>query len=335
MNFNNIKKIVEENYDISISSIEKVKSTYKIFTKSEEYCLKVIQYKYPHFKFILSTIDHLKNRGFENIPNIINTKKQSNYIKFDDKFAYLTPWLKCRECNYDNPIDLKNATIKLAELHKFSEGFSIDRTMKPRIGWFSWSKIFTTRGEEILDFKNRISQKAYKSEFDKLYLSIMNDELQKVERTLNYISSSNYFESMKKEVMKRGFCHHDYAHHNVLIGESNKIYIIDFDYCILDTHLHDLSSLCIRTMKEGKWDISKFKQILNNYSKIKSVTQSDIKIMSALIEFPQAYWQLGIQYYWEQQPWEEEFFIRKLIKYSKDREMREEFIKDIRELMWG
>lgn len=334
MNYNNIKKIVEENYEINIVSIEKVKSTYKILTKDEEYCLKVIKYKYPHFKFILSTMDHLKNRGFENIPEIIKNKKQSNYIKLDDKFAYMTPWLKCRECNYDNPIDLREATIKLAELHKFSEGFSINRTMRPRIAWFSWSKVFATRGEEILDFKHRISQKAYKSEFDKFYLSIMNDELEKVERTLNHISNSSYFEAMKKEVMKRGFCHHDYAHHNVLIGENNKVYIIDFDYCILDTHLHDLSSLCIRTMKEGKWDINKFKEILNNYSKVKNVKQSDIEIMSALIEFPQAYWQLGIQYYWEQQPWGEEFFIRKLIKYSKDREMREEFIRDIRELMW-
>ena len=38
--------------------------------------------------------------------------------------------------------------------------------MKPRIGWFSWLKVFETRKNEILDFQNRISQKAYKSKFD-------------------------------------------------------------------------------------------------------------------------------------------------------------------------
>ena len=35
-----------------------------------------------------------------------------------------------------------------------------------RIGWYSWIKVFNTRCDEILDFKNRINQKAYKSNFD-------------------------------------------------------------------------------------------------------------------------------------------------------------------------
>lgn len=54
---------------------------------------------------------------------------------------------------------------------------------------------------------------------------------------------------MDKEVMKMGFCHHDYAHHNILVDDKNELNIIDFDYCILDSHLHDLASLLIRAMK--------------------------------------------------------------------------------------
>lgn len=45
------------------------------------------------------------------------------------------------------------------------------------------------------------------------------------------------------------FCHHDYANHNILIDSENQIYIIDFDYCMLDTKLHDLASILIRVMK--------------------------------------------------------------------------------------
>lgn len=30
--------------------------------------------------------------------------------------------------------------------------------------------------------------------------------------------------------------------------------------------------------------------------------------MREFIRFPQAFWQIGLQVYWEQQPWGEEFF---------------------------
>lgn len=82
-------------------------------------------------------------------------------------------------------------------------------------------------------------------------------------------------------------------------------------------------------MKDGKWDINKFKKIINDYSKVKNITDEEIKILKYFIMFPQAYWQLGIQYYWEQQPWKEEVFINKLLKYINDIEMRKEFIEQL------
>ena len=247
----------------------------------------------------------------------------------ENKFAYLTKWIDSRESNYDNPVELQMATVNLANLHKCSEGFSINSKMKPRIYWGNWIKNFETRGEEILDFKKRIYQKAYKSEFDLLYLTIMIEQLENVENSIINLKKSNYMTLMGREIMRRGFCHHDYAHHNVLLDSNNEIKIIDFDYCILDTHLHDLGSLCIRVMKDGKWDVDKFKKIISDYSTIKMVDEEEIKILKCFFMFPQSYWQLGIQYYWEQQPWKEEVFINKLLKYINDIEMRREFIKEL------
>ena len=57
--------------------------------------------------------------------------------------------------------------------------------------------------------------------------------------------------------------------------------------------------------------------------------------MAGFMEFPQAYWQLGIQYYWEEQPWGEEFFLKKLEKIHEDREYRQDFINDFRSNKWG
>ena len=133
---------------------------------------------------------------------------------------------------------------------------------------------------------------------------------------------------MDREVKKRGFCHHDFAHHNILIDKDQQINIIDFDYCILDTHIHDLASLLIRVMKDGKWNNKTGDLIINNYREVLEVTDDELKIMKYFIMFPQSFWQIGLQYYWEQQPWNEEVFINKIIRYLEDVEYREIFLDE-------
>ena len=321
-----IKSYVEENYGLKVDDIEKVKNSYKIITKDEGYCLKVIKYEFSHFYFILSAMKHLQKNGFTNIPKFIMNKEKKEYGSIDGKYVYLTKWIPSRVSNYDNPLELTRISSELAKLHQCSKGFTLGKNMKPRIGWFSWSNVFETRKNEILDFKNRINQKSYKSEFDLLYLENIEEEVERAEKSILGLQKNNYLKIMEREVFKRSFCHHDYAHHNILIDNNKNINVIDFDYCILDSHLHDLCSLLIRNMKDGKWDEEKSNLILNAYGENMETRQDEIPLIREFIRFPQVFWQIGLQVYWEQQPWGEDFFKNKLEKYLDDREEREEFI---------
>ena len=171
MEISYIKSEIQNKYMLEIESIEKIKNSYKIKTKDGDYGIKMIKYQYPHFYFIISAIKHLKNRGFNNIPEIINTKDGLEYISLGNNYAYLNKWIDSRSCNYKDFDDLKLASVILGKLHNCSEGFTLSRNMRPRIAWFSWIKVFETRCEEILDFKKRIYQKAYRSQFDEIYLN--------------------------------------------------------------------------------------------------------------------------------------------------------------------
>ncbi|MCY6485581.1 CotS family spore coat protein [Clostridium aestuarii] len=330
MESSEIRRILEQEYEMNIDTIEKMKNIYKINASKQKFCLKVIKYEFGHFIFIISAIKHLQEKGFKKIPEMIKTKQKKNYIKLGNDYAYLTPWIDARLCNYDNPIDIKAAVLKLADFHNKSEGFNVTKEMNPRIGWLKWIETYKTRKNEILDFKSRINNKDRKSEFDALYLSIMKEELDRADSAIQNLVQSDYIKKMKNEIRNKGFCHHDYAYHNVLIDKHSEVNIIDFDYCILDTHLHDLSSILIRRMKYGKWDMKNAVEIIDTYNSIKNVEKNDITIMAAFMEFPQDYWQRGIQYYWEKKDWGQEFFLRKLKKYIDDREQKQEFINEFR-----
>lgn len=328
MDILDLKKVVESNYLLKVVDLEKVKNTFKIKSDDGEYCIKIVKYDFPHFKFILSAIEHLQKRGFCTVPEIIKTKDNSRFIKIENNYAYLTKWILSRSSNYGDIHELERITKKLGELHKCSEGFITNKYMKPRIGWFSWINVFETRCNEILDFKKRINQKAKKSNFDKIYLEAIDSELQRAKRSVEDLRHENYMNIMEKEVMKRGFCHHDFAHHNILIDKNEEINIIDFDYCILDSHLHDLSSLMIRVMKGGAWNKDISNLILNSYSVTNSIYEEELNLIKSFIRFPQGFWQIGLQYYWEQQLWEERVFESKILKYLNDVDMRESFIEE-------
>ena len=328
MDTENLKNSIESNYDIKIKSLEKFKNSYKLESENTSYAIKIIKYDFGHFYFILSAIKHLRRRNFNKTPNILKNNQGGDYIQLGNKYAYITEWVTSRVSNYNNPIELGEVSKKLGELHECSSGFTLNREMNPRIGWYSWINVFETRCNEILDFKNRISQKAYKSKFDYIYLDNIEAEIERGKIAIKGLKESNYIEIMDKEVMKRGFCHHDFAHHNILVDENGEFNVIDFDYCILDTHLHDVSSLLIRAMKDGKWSKKKANLILNNYCKSNNIYDEELKLIREFIRFPQVFWQVGIQYYWEQQPWGEEFFIEKINKYLEDIDYREEFLEE-------
>lgn len=322
-----VKKFIEDNYDLQVQHMKKIKNVYRIESDEKYYCFKIIKYKFGHFLFIVSAMNHLRKKGFMEVPKFIESKDGRIHLPYGERNAYLTEWVCSRECNYDNPLDVKIAAETLSELHNKSEGFTLDERMRPRVGWNRWIEIFSTRRNEILDFKSRILKKDKRSRFDEIYFEEIESEIKRCEKCIENLKKSDYSFLMKKEIKKHGFCHHDYANHNVLICRDGKVGIIDFDYCMLDTHLHDLSSLIIRVMKNGKWSMETAENILNWYGDKKVVYNNEIPVMAAFIEFPQAFWQVGIQYYWEKQPWGEEFFENKLKKILNDREERQEFVE--------
>lgn len=330
-----IKELVEKEYGIKAYSVEKMKNVYKIKSKDEVFSLKKIKYEFPHFFFIISAMKHLENNNFNRILPFIKTTSGKDYVVLDDGFAYLNKWINARVSNYENPIEVSTAAVKLSEFHLCSQGFEVNDAMKPRIGWMKWIKTFNTRLDEIQDFKRRIELKKERTPFDNNYYESIKDGMDIGRAAISILEKSNYKEVMEREMKLNGFCHHDYAHHNILIDNNDDMHIIDFDYCILDTHLHDLCSLMIRVMKNEEWDMNTAKFIMDSYNLKYKIKKEDVPIMAGFIMFPQELWQIGIQYYWENQKWDEDFFEKKLLKIIEDMKPRYDFAKELELLNYG
>ena len=326
---NDIKKLVEDNYDITILNINKIKNVYKIVAVEGNFCLKQVKYNFYRFKHILEVLDYLNKNEFDNILDIILTYAGEKYIEFNNVFFYMTKWLESRELNYSNHYDLIRAAQHIAKFHNYSNGFKPSQETEVDIRYMKWFQIFDKKINDILNFKEIIENKNELSSFDKIYLKNIDKNISIANESVENLYKFNYKDIMKQTVKKNYVCHHDLANHNLLLDKFGKVFFIDFDYIIIDTYLHDLGSFISRCLKYGRWNNEKFNIIIKSYKDVKSITKKELLILMSFILFPNDFWQVGVQYYTENINWKEEKFLRRLSRIENDRDDRCDFIKKI------
>jgi len=319
---------IEEKYGFKIIDKEKVRKVYKLYTDKGLKCFKRAHARKSYFLFVFSAVDHLIHNGF-NAP-IAYERTLDNDICIEDGeyIYYVLPWIECRQCKFKKNEDLIKAIKLSAEFHKAASGLKIPDGSQPRIYYGKWPENFEKRLDEIKLFKSIIETKKIKDEFDEVFYPLIDFHLNQGYEAIDLLKNSSYQSISEKAEERSEFCHHDMAEHNFLITPMGEMRIIDFDYCIMDTRLHDVASLVIRNMKHGIWDISKAYFILNEYSKHYPINDEELKVIKYFTVFPQDFWQVGLQYYVEKQPWTMENFMSRLNRVKNDYKKREAFLKE-------
>ncbi len=324
--FNDLKRLVEKNYDITVLNILKYKNVYKIIGVEGDFCLKQFKYDFYRLKHVLEVFKYLIDENFENVLDIIPAFSGEKYVELNNIYFYMTKWIESRELNYSNTYDIIRASQHIAKFHNYSEGFVPNYKIEADIRWGKWIDIFNKKINDILKFKQIIEEKNEKSIFDKIYLKNLDENIKLGNQSIENLKKYNYENIISEHENKGYICHHDLANHNILIDCHNKIYFIDFDYVILDSFLHDLSSFINRVLKYGRWTTDKFNIIIDSYKDVKDISKNEISLALSFMLFPNDFWQLGIQYYYENITWTSEKFLKRLTRFENDKKSKNEFI---------
>ena len=324
----NLKNLIEKNYDITVLSMFKLKNVYKIIGVEGVFCLKQFKYDFCRLEHIFEIFDYLKKNDFDNILDIILTYDGEKYFEFNNVYFYMTVWIESRELNYSNFQDLIRGAQHIAKFHNYGRGFKVLKDKGADIRLMKWIEIFEKKAEDILTFKEIIKNKLELSNFDKIYLKNIDKNISIADESIENLKKFGY-EEMMKNSKSIYICHHDLANHNILLDSIGKIYFIDFDYVILDSYLHDLGSFINRCLKFGKWNNDKFKIIMNAYKDVKHVSKQELSLAMSFILFPNDFWQIGFQYYVEKINWNNEKFLKRLNRFENDKDDKREFIKGL------
>lgn len=306
---------------------------------TETYILKPVTEGFERKKFIYSVHNYLNNRGFLNTDRIILTKSNELTVNINDKRYICNKVVSGRQASVDNLQDAKTAARLLACMHNSGDGFTTERAatlnktvvceseinyVKNDLGQLQ--ELFEHRCKELTRF-NKLAARG-KGVFDYEYMSIADKYCNKAEELCHALKESKY-EEISENYRKTGaVCHKDFAFHNVILSDSYKSGIINFDQASIDLPLFDLTNLIKRRMKKCGWHVSEAYEILEEYSRLRELSKHEIEIMRIVLGFPQKLWRIVNKYYNTRRSWCEKSCLMKLSEIESENDIINKFIKE-------
>lgn len=310
-----------EGFGLKVTDVVPLRNVYLLFTDQGKKILKKVEYSKESLEFIYDAVEYIR-RNFDRIISFNKTTSGELYTIWNGELYCILEGVDGRECEYSNPLDVSIASKGMAELHRASEGYRCSMPEKYLAG--RTIENFRRRCDELRFFKKLASLHEYKNEFDEIFLNNVDYYIEEVERSIKLLGASPYLK-ISGEDDKIVICHHDLAHHNILINEE-KAYFVDFDYAVVDLKIHDICNFINKAVKNFAFDLGRAKAIIEDYCTVNTLDKRELEVLKALITFPEDFYNISKDYYGRRKEWDEDTFLDRLIRKVEYKEDREEFI---------
>ena len=319
-------------FDLLVYDVIPVRKVFILNTDKGDKVLKKVSYSTSQLEFINYGIEYIKSNNFSRIIEFEKTKSKLIYVPWKDDIYCIMNLMEGRECEYSNPVDVMLTSRALAELHIASIGLiyeeSFERLLAKNEQRYLCGKMienFNEKLRELMFFKNIATLNENKNEFDYIFLDHEKYYEENIIRSIEILEQSEYH-NLCNEKDKIAFCHHDLAHHNILINKE-EVYFLDFDYAVVDLKVHDICNFINKVIKNFAYDIEKCHSILNEYRSVNQLDNRELKVLYGMLSFPEDFYSVSRDYYTRKKQWSEEVFLTRLKKKVEYREDREEFLE--------
>lgn len=311
-----------DSFDFLVEDAAPIRSVYVLNTNKGMKILKKVAYGMEELNFLYEALNTIRKK----YPYVINFRESIDgkpYVKYEDGIYVVLDIIEGRDCIFENPLDLKKASSALASLHAAGEDVAIGNTIRNNLGCLP--EKYQEKLKSLKKYKEIANMHVNKSDFDRLYLKHADYYIGCIKKAYSHIERSKYKELCS---LKHTLCHHDLAHHNILMGKDENVYFIDFDYSVIDLPYHDLSNIITKAIKHNEWEIDIANLVLEGYMEKRELSGEEIEVLYGYLLFPQDFYDITSSYYMKNRGWEEDEFRDKLKRKAEYKDDREKFLKE-------
>lgn len=310
-----------DHFNFTVADAAPIRSVFLLSTDQGYKILKKIHYDTEEIKFLYNSLKKIKE-GYPYIINFKETITGEPYVNYKDGTYVVFDIVDGRECMFENQLDIKEAALGLSYYHRAAEGIKINHKTRNMSGKLPLK--YRQCIKDMENYKKIAKMHVNKNEFDSIYLDYCEYYINYSKKAITTLEASDYYEACNTKMV---LCHHDLAHHNIMIGNDNRIYFLDFDYAVIDLPEHDLSNLITKTAKRNNWDYLTLDTIIDSYGSVTKINSSYRDILIGYLMFPIDFYDISKAYYTRTKMWEESDFIEKIKRKAGYKERREELIQ--------
>lgn len=317
-------------FDLYVYEVLPMRKAFVLCTDKGNKILKKINYSIDDLKFIYNALNYI-NRNFKRTMSFEKTLDGEIYTLWNKDMYFIMDLVKGRESEFSNPLDVSIVSKSLASFHKAGEGISSFMNFESKNNCGKLIENLKRKKEEMIFFKNIANWCERKNEFDINFLENVDYNIKEAQKSIDVLENSSYYK-LCGETEKVVLCHHDLAHHNIIIKEDEG-YFIDFDYSMIDLRVHDLCNYINKAIKNVAYDKEKAMGILKDYNKINPIDERELEVLYGMFIFPEDFYSICKDYYGKRKDWNLDTFISKLEKKIDISEDKDRFIYDFSKLI--
>lgn len=287
------------------------------------------------------------DNGFKGIDTYIRNTQGSLVTPDDEGRRFvLKDWFDGRECNVKDLSDISNAVKTLGKLHTIMTGVSGDmmgqsqvimleagseQCHDPQIQAPQMTEMRNTYIRHMKELKlawNYLRNKKRRSEFEQIAYrnigSFYEEAVNAVDKLNNPILDERFEDAKKSGEL----CHGSYNYHNILFG-SGVTAVTNFDKYKNECQISDLYQFMRKILEKYDWDIQVAYKMMDEYDKVKPITDTDLEMLGALFAFPEKFWKVINYYFNGSKSWIPPKSIEKLSMVVEQNDKRKEFLATV------
>lgn len=333
--------VIEKNFAVRVQDFSLLSGSggiYKVRTDTGDFVLKPKRFPDSEFTFIAEACDYLRQQG-QPVAAVVRDEYGRLWQQIQGEDYFLMPYLPGRAADFHSRRQLAAVAAALAGLHQAGSGFHSDSFAdRNKVGGFL--NTVYVKINDLKKWQHSLCAKEQLCYFDFLYRNHGERALIAARQAAD--SLAVYYDELAAVYAERGcICHHDLAHHNIMIDESaggRQVYFIDFDYCVADIFVHDLASILLRIAKANDYKAELPRRFLQRYEEHMPLGGAERRLLWDYLRFPQDFWQLGLAYYEEVPQMTDgkaaaarrRRLEKRLTAYADSLEQREEFLQTMK-----
>ncbi len=235
------------------------------------------------------------------------------------------------ECNVKSIRDILDAVSAMARLH-----IALDRAVEAImsednefvLARGNVAKTIIRHTKEMRMAGNYLKNKKQKTEYEMSIYRNIGRFYAEAQTACSMLDDETVVDGIAKADSSNSLIHGNFTYHNIIISNVGTA-VTNMEKCRVDSQVFDLYQFMRKILEKYNWDIDLAYKMLNEYDRIKRISDEDIGIMSVLFAFPEKFWKIVNHYYNMNKAWVSPKSIEKLNGCVEQNVRRLDFVATI------